>query len=68
MKYQSIIVEDLPVAAEFLKRFCEKSGVVDVAHHFLNAEDAMLFLKDNVVDLIFLDVERPGATGFELLD
>ena len=68
MKYQSIIVEDLQVAAEFLKRFCEKSGVIDVAHHFLNAEDALLFLKDNVVDLIFLDVEMPGASGFELLD
>ena len=68
MKYQSIIVEDLQVAAEFLKRFCEKSGVIDVAHHFFNAEDALLFLKDNVIDLIFLDVEMPGATGFELLD
>ncbi len=68
MKYQSIIVEDLPVAAEFLRKFCEKSGVVDVAQHFLNAEDALQFLKDNVVDLIFLDVEMPGASGFELLD
>ncbi|MFT3948586.1 MAG: LytTR family DNA-binding domain-containing protein [Agriterribacter sp.] len=68
MKYQSIIVEDLQVAAEFLRRFCEKSGVVDVVQHFLNAEDALKFLKDNVVDLIFLDVEMPGASGFELLD
>ncbi len=42
--------------------------MVDVVNHFLNAEDALLFLKDNVVDLIFLDVEMPGASGFELLD
>jgi len=68
MKYQSIIVEDLQVAAEFLRKFCEKSGVIDVVQHFLNAEDALQFLKDNVVDLIFLDVEMPGASGFELLD
>ncbi len=68
MKIQSIIVEDLQVAADFLKRFCEKCGVVDVMHHFLNAEDALHYLKDNVVDLIFLDVEMPGVSGFELLD
>jgi DNA-binding LytR/AlgR family response regulator len=68
MKIQSIIVEDLQVAADFLKRFCEKCGVVDVVHHFLNAEDALHYLKDNVVDLIFLDVEMPGVSGFELLD
>ncbi len=68
MKFQSIIVEDLQVSADFLRRFCEKSGVVDVNNHFLNAEDALSYLKDNVVDLIFLDVEMPGASGFELLD
>ncbi|MBN8861611.1 MAG: response regulator, partial [Sphingobacteriales bacterium] len=68
MKIQSIIVEDLQVAADFLKRFCEKCGVVEVIHHFLNAEDALHYLKDNVVDLIFLDVEMPGVSGFELLD
>lgn len=68
MKIQSIIVEDLQVAADFLRRFCEKSAVVDVAHHFLNAEDALIYLKDNVVDLIFLDVEMPGVSGFDLLD
>ncbi len=68
MKFQSIIVEDLQVSADFLRKFCEKSGVVDVNNHFLNAEDALSYLKDNVVDLIFLDVEMPGASGFELLD
>ncbi|MBX3238809.1 MAG: response regulator transcription factor [Chitinophagaceae bacterium] len=68
MKFQSIIVEDLQVSADFLRRFCEKSGVVEVHAHFLNAEDALNYLKDNVVDLIFLDVEMPGASGFELLD
>jgi DNA-binding LytR/AlgR family response regulator len=68
MKYQSIIVEDLQVAAEFLKRFCEKSGVIDVVQHFYTAEDALQFLKETVVDLIFLDVEMPGANGFDLLD
>lgn len=68
MRFNSIIVEDLPVAADFLKKYCEKSGMVDVNKHFLNAEEALSYLNDNVIDLIFLDVEMPGASGFDLLD
>jgi DNA-binding LytR/AlgR family response regulator len=68
MKIKSIIVEDIQVAADFLRKFCEKSGKVDVLGHFLNVEDALAFLNQNVVDLLFLDVEMPGATGFDLLD
>jgi len=68
MKYTSIIVEDLQAAADFLKKYCERSGIIDVQGHFLNAEDALTFLSENLVDLIFLDVEMPGLSGFELMD
>jgi DNA-binding LytR/AlgR family response regulator len=68
MKFTSIIVEDLQAAADFLKKFCEKSGIIDVQAHFLNAEDALVYLSENLVDLIFLDVEMPGASGFDLMD
>jgi DNA-binding LytR/AlgR family response regulator len=68
MKYSSIIVEDLQAAADFLKKFCERSGIVEVQGHFLNAEDALTFLSENLVDVIFLDVEMPGLSGFELMD
>src|SRR5262245_49253496 len=68
MKYSSIIVEDLQAAADFLKKFCDKSGIIEVQAHFLNAEEALEYLSGNLVDLIFLDVEMPGATGFDLMD
>jgi len=68
MKYSSIIVEDLQAAADFLKKFCERSGIVDVEGHFLNAEEALTYLSENLVDVIFLDVEMPGLSGFELMD
>jgi DNA-binding LytR/AlgR family response regulator len=64
----SIIVEDIQMAADFLKTFCEKSGLVEVKGHFLNVADALAYLENDHVDLIFLDVEMPGATGFDLLD
>jgi DNA-binding LytR/AlgR family response regulator len=68
MSITSIIVEDIQIAADFLKKFCEKSGLVDVKGHFLNVADALDYLDKDKVDLIFLDVEMPGATGFDLMD
>ena len=68
MKISCIIVEDIQIAADFLRKFCEKSDLVEVKGHFLNVMDALEFLDQERVDLLFLDVEMPGANGFELLD
>ena len=68
MKTTCIIVEDIQIAADFLIKFCEKSGLTEVKGHFLNVADALAFLDECKPDLIFLDVEMPGASGFELLD
>lgn len=68
MKITAVIVEDLSVAAEVLERYCTKSGRVQVIQRFSSVEEALPFLTEQVVDLIFLDVEMPGASGFELMD
>src|ERR1700744_3653370 len=68
MKLSCIIVEDIQIAADFLRKFCEKSELVEVKGHFLNVTDALEFLDHERVDLLFLDVEMPGANGFDLLD
>jgi DNA-binding LytR/AlgR family response regulator len=68
MSISCVIVEDLPVAAEFLRNCCEKSGDIEVLGHFTNVNDAVTFLNEHRVDLIFLDVEMPGDDGFKLLD
>lgn len=68
MKMNGVIIEDLKVAADYLERCCAKSGVVDVKGHFPDVKSALEYLNSNTVDLLFLDVEMPGATGFELLD
>jgi DNA-binding LytR/AlgR family response regulator len=68
MKWTCVIVEDLQVAADYLAKCCEKSGVLEVQGHFTNVQEALEYLNKNSVDVLFLDVEMPGATGFDLLD
>ena len=68
MNLNCVIIEDLKVAADYLVRCCEKSGRVEVKGQFPDVASALEYLNSNTVDLLFLDVEMPGATGFELLD
>lgn len=68
MKISCVIVEDLQPAADFLQKYCAQSGLLEVKGEFNRVKDAVDFLNQQVVDLIFLDVEMPDATGFELMD
>jgi len=68
MSTNCVIVEDLQVAAEYTRKCCEKSGMLEVKGHFTNVPDALQFLNSTTIDILFLDVEMPGATGFDLLD
>lgn len=68
MKLSSIIVDDEPIARSFLERYCEKSGILNVVGSFPDSESALEYLNKNEVDILFLDVEMPGDSGFQLLD
>jgi len=68
MSLLCVIVEDLPVAAEYLRKCCEKCGMIEVAALCMTVKDAIAFLSKNDVDLIFLDVEMPEGRGFDVLD
>lgn len=68
MKLTSIIVDDEPISRSFLERYCEKIGNVTVAGSFPDSETALQFLQKNEIDVLFLDVEMPGDSGFQLLD
>lgn len=68
MKLKCIIVDDEPLARSFLERFCQKQGNLEVMGSFPDSEAALTYLSSNEIDILFLDVEMPGATGFELLD
>ncbi len=68
MKLKAIIVDDEPIARNFLERYCEKSGVLEVTGSFPCAATALDYLQSNEIDILFLDVEMPVSNGFQLLD
>lgn len=67
MKLSCIIVEDELMASKALQRLCDEHDSLNLIAVFESAEDALVFLANESVDLIWLDVEMPGLSGFDLL-
>ncbi len=62
-----IIVDDDLMARESINYLLEKFNDVEVLGSFESALTAQTFLKNNEVNVIFLDVEMPEFTGLDLL-
>ena len=61
-----MIVDDEPNAVNLLEVLIGQSTPWQLLTKCYNALEALTFLKDNAVDLIFLDINMPLLTGMEL--
>ncbi len=67
-KYTCIIIEDEPLALEKTKDFVNKVPFLQLSATFDNALDGLTYLKNNKVDLLFLDINMDELSGIELLE
>ncbi|HET8838936.1 MAG TPA: LytTR family DNA-binding domain-containing protein [Flavobacteriaceae bacterium] len=63
-----IIVDDSPLQCLIIGQLVKNHPALVLVHQFSNAVGAKEFLKTNSVDLVFLDIEMPLLSGFDLLD
>jgi len=62
-----IIVEDDKIFSKILTELIGKIDFLDLADCFYDSAEAVKFLKEEDVDLVFLDVELPDSSGMELV-
>ncbi len=62
------IVDDDPVSREVLRKCIADDARLKLVGTYHNATEAKMGLIKKEIDLVFLDVEMPDMTGFELLD
>lgn len=65
---RAYIVDDEPLAVERLTRLLGKTRRVEIAGSTTDPEAALEHLLVHDVDVIFLDIQMPVLTGFDLLD
>ena len=64
---QYLIIDDEPIAHRIIENYCENLPHLQKKGNCYNAFEAMQFLYENVVDLLFLDINMPKLSGFDFL-
>jgi len=60
-----IIVDDEPLARKAIEILLKDIPQLSLTGTFNNAQTASVFMQENTVDLVFLDIQMPGITGIE---
>ena len=66
-KIRCIIIDDEPIAVDYLKNYVSQMPQLELLATFNNATDAYPFLLKEQVDLMFLDIQMPSLTGLDFI-
>ncbi len=67
MNITCLIVDDEPLARNLLKEYVSKVPYLDLKGTCSNALEAIDFLRQQSVDMMFLDIQMPDLTGISFL-
>lgn len=67
MTVKTIIIDDERLARSELKKLLQSHPELEVVEEATNADEGIAKIEMNNPDLIFLDIQMPGKTGFEML-
>ncbi len=64
---KALIIEDQAPAQRILKKYIDDIGTLDLIGTYGDAIQSLEYLKNNPVDLIFLDIHLPKISGLDFL-
>lgn len=65
---KALIIDDERLARKELTNLLQDYGQIDIVGEAANADEALEMVHNLNPDLLFLDIQMPGKTGFELLE
>ncbi|MRX39233.1 response regulator [Flavobacterium sp. LC2016-23] len=64
-KYTCIIIDDDEIDRLTVVSFAKKFPILDILGVFESADEALPFIEEQKVDILFLDIDMPGLNGIE---
>lgn len=64
---KAIVLDDEPLSLDLIEDFCIKTNEVNLIKKFTNPKEALKYLRNFPVDVIFLDINMPNLSGIEVL-
>ena len=66
-KISCAVIDDEPIARDILKDFIDQDDRLSLLGSYKNAKEALREITTQPVELVFLDINMPGLTGFQFL-
>ncbi|MFC6266931.1 LytR/AlgR family response regulator transcription factor [Frigoriflavimonas asaccharolytica] len=66
-KIKCIILDDEPLAISLLEKYVQKINYLDLVFSSENPISVLEYIKNNEVDLIFLDIQMPQLSGIDFM-
>ena len=66
MNLKCVAIDDEPLALELLAKFISQTAFLKLEGKFSNAIEALAYINQNEVQLIFMDIQMPDLSGMEL--
>lgn len=67
MTLSCVVVDDEPVAIEVLEEYISRTPSLELLSSFSDGFKALEFIRDNQVQLLFLDIQMPQLSGIQLV-
>jgi len=68
MTIRTLIVDDEPLAREKLRSFLESEPDIEILGECRDGREALIAIEADKPDLVFLDIQMPELSGFEVLE
>jgi two-component system LytT family response regulator len=68
MKLRTVIVDDEHIARQRLRRLLAREAEIEIIAECGNAAEALAAVEEDSPDLLLLDIQMPGANGFDVVE
>lgn len=67
-KYKALLVDDESLARQIVSKYLQDFPEIEVVHECSDGFECLKYVSENSVDILFLDIQMPKLSGFEVIE